>query len=539
MPGPGPTDGTPGRFGHELLPKRTSSASASRWSSPSKRYPVLAEAGIKQVINGPFTFAPDGNPLMGPVPGLRNYWCACAVMAGFSQGGRSRPVAGRVDGSRASRRATCSPWTWPASATPARRPTPASRCARTTSAVSPCPIPNEELPAGRPLHTTPAYGMWKARRAVFGQGYGLEHVNYFAREGEPLFETPTFRRSNAFEAVGEECRAVREAVGINEMHNFGKYEVTGPGAARWLDWIMAGSVPTVGRISLAPMLSPAGRIIGDFTLSRLDEDTFQVTASYGAQGYHLRWFEQHLPADGSVAVRNRSLQWLGFQIAGPEARTLLQRVTSADVSNHALPFMSVRDLDAGLCDARVQRVTYTGDLGYEIYVPAEQQLMLYRALAEAGTDLGLRPFGMRAMMSLRLEKSFGSWLREFRPDFVPAETLLNRFVAYDKDADFIGREAARAAREREKPRSQQVFVVEANDADAFGDEPIWHDGQVVGFVTSGGYAHHVGESVAIGMLPANLAVPDLDVSIEILGEMRPARMIGAPLFDPDAKRMRG
>ncbi len=530
-------DGTPAEFGHELLPDNLERI-GDALEFAFRRYPVLSRAGIKQVINGPFTFAPDGNPLVGPVPGLVNYWCACAVMAGFSQGGGvgltlaewmvggepSRDVFA-MDVARFGDFAT-RPWT---------REKVRENYQRRFS-IS---YPNEELPVGRPLNTTPAYGIWKARRAVFGSGYGLEHVNYFAGEGEPLYETPSFRRSNAFDAIGGECRAVRTAVGINEIHNFAKYEIQGPGAAAWLDRLMAGRVPAVGRISLAPMLSRAGRIIGDFTLSRLDDERFQVTASYGAQAFHQRWFQQHLPDDGSVSVRNRSLELLGFQIAGPNARTLLSRLTTADVSAEAFPFLAVKPMEVGLCQARVQRVTYTGDLGYEIYVPAAQQLMLYRALEEAGTDLGLAPFGMRAMMSLRLEKSFGSWLREFRPDFVPAETLVDRFVAYDKPVDFIGRDEAAAARGGEAARTQQVFVVDASDADAFGDEPLWHDGRVVGYVTSGGYAHHAGASVAIAILPAKLAVPGLEVDIEILGEKRRARMIDEPLFDPRALRMRG
>ncbi len=530
-------DGTPADFGHELLPDNLGRI-GDALEFAFHRYPVLARAGIKQVINGPFTFAPDGNPLVGPVPGLTNYWCACAVMAGFSQGGGVGLTLAE----------------WMVNGEPTRdvfamdvarfgdfvtRPWVREKVRENYQRRFSVSYPNEELPVGRPLNTTPAYGIWQSRRAVFGSAYGLEHVNYFAPPGEPLHETPTFRRSNAFDAVAAECRAVRTAVGINEIHNFAKYEVEGPGAAAWLDRVMAGRVPAVGRISLAPMLSHAGRIIGDFTLSRLAPDHFQVTASYGAQAFHLRWLRHHLPKDGSVTLRNRSLELLGFQIAGPRARDLLARLTPADVSPAAFPFMHVRTLPVGLCQARVQRVTYTGDLGFEIYVPAAQQVMLFEALEMAGKDLALTPFGMRAMMSLRLEKTFGSWLREFRPDFHPAETLIDRFVAYDKAADFIGRDAALAARSSDNPRTQRAFVVDAADADAFGDEPLWHDGAVVGFVTSGGYAHHVDASVAIAILPKALATPGLAVEIEILGERRAARMIDEPLFDPGAARMRG
>lgn len=529
--------GTPWDFGHELLPDNLDRVGETL-DIAFRRYPVLESAGIKRIINGPFTFAPDGNPLVGPVPGLRNYWSACAVMAGFSQGGGVGLTLAE----------------WMVEGEPSRDvfamdvarfgnyTNKAYTRAKVTEnyqrrfAVS---YPNEELPAGRPLDTTPAYGLWKERRAVFGQGYGMEAVNYFAKPGEPLYETPSFRRSIAFDTIGEECRAVRSAVGINEIHNFGKYAITGPGAADWLDRVMAGRVPRVGRISLTPMLSPKGKLIGDFTISRLADDTFQLTASYAAQAYHLRWFQMQLPEDGSVEIRNVTLERLGFQIAGPRARDLLARISIDDLSNEAMPFLSVRVIDAGLCEALVQRVTYTGDLGYEIYVPAEKQVALYHALTEAGADLGLRPFGMRAMMSLRLEKSFGSWMREYKPDYGPAETGLDRFVSYNKPVEFIGRAAVAAEKAAGPKRRLCSFIVEADDADVVADEPIFHGGKVVGFVTSGGYAHHAEKSVALGFLPVDLIEEGRAVEIEILGDLRKATLFSQPLFDPEGLRMRG
>jgi dimethylglycine dehydrogenase len=398
--------------------------------------------------------------------------------------------------------------------------------------------PNEELPGARPFRTTPAYSLWKGQRAVFGAGFGMEHVNYFARPGEPLFETPSFRRSNAFATVAEECRAVREAVGLNEIHNFGKYLVEGPDAEAFLDRIMAGRIPKVGRLSLTPMLSPKGRIIGDFTITRLAEDRFQLTASFGAQDYHMRWFLKHLPKEG-VKLTNVSTSRIGFQIAGPKSRDLLARVAKGDVSTKALPFMAAKEMDVGLCRALVQRVSYTGDLGYEIYVPAEDQLSLYETLTATGAEFGLKPFGMRAMMSLRLEKAFGSWLREFKPDYTPLETGLDRFVAYNKPADFIGKAAALKEKAEGATRRLSTFVVDAKDADVWGDEPIWLDGKVEGFVSSGGYAHHARKSVAMGFLPVEKIKDGLKVEIEILGEKRPAVLVTETLFDPKAERLRG
>lgn len=532
---PWAVDGTPWEFGHELLANKLDRIEDSL-EMAYHRYPCLAEAGVKQIINGPFTFAPDGNPLVGPVPGLPGYWTACAVMAGFSQGGGvgltlaewmvegepSRDVFA-MDVARFGD-FTTKPYT---------RVTVVQNYQR-RFAVG---YPNEELPAGRPLRTTPAYGIWKAQNAVFGHAYGMEAVNYFAPPGEDPYETPTFRRSNAFDVVAEECRGVREAVGINEVHNFSKFEVTGPDAESWLNHIMANRVPAEGRMALTPMLSSKGKLVGDFTMSRLGPDCIQMNASYGSQAFHMRWFEDHLPESG-VSVENISDKRIGFQIAGPNARELLSRVTRADVSNEAFPFLAVRRIEVGMVPAIVCRVSYTGGLGYEIYVDPRHQVALYHALSEAGADLGLKPFGMRAMMSLRLEKSFGSWLREFKPDYTAAETGLDRFISFKKN-DFIGRDAAMAERDNPPARRLVTMVVDALDADVVADEPIWKDGAVVGFVTSGGYAHYSKKSVALGFVPAEMNEDGAAFEIEILGEKRAAKIVAVPLFDPGAEQMRG
>ncbi len=532
---PWAVDGTPWDFGHELLPDNLDRI-AEPLEAAYHRYPCLEKAGIKQVINGPFTFAPDGNPLVGPMPGLPGYWAACAVMAGFSQGGGVGLTLAEwmVEGEPSRDVFAMDVARFGDFTTRTYTRLKVVENYRRRFAIS---YPNEELPAARPLAATPAYGIWQARNAVFGAGYGMEHVNYFAPPGEEPFEIPSFRRSNAFAAVAEECRAVREAVGINEIHNFGKYEVTGPEAESWLNHVMANRAPAEGRMALTPMLSRKGKLIGDFTMTRLGPERFQLTASFSAQAYHLRWFQQNLPAAG-VAVRNVSTERIGFQIAGPRARDLLARVTRADVSNAALPFLHALETEVGLVPAIVCRVTYTGDLGYEIYVRRDHQLALYRALSDAGADLGLRPFGMRAMMSLRLEKSFGSWLREYKPDYTAAETGLDRFVSFQKN-DFIGRDVAMAERDAPPTRKLVTLVVGASDADVVADEPVWHDQEVVGFATSGGYAHYVEKSVALALIPRELALDGAGFEVEILGERRPAKLITEALYDPKGQRMRG
>ena len=533
---PWAVDGTRWDFGHELLDENLDRIGDSM-EFAFKRYPVLAEAGIKTIINGPFTFAPDGNPLVGPVPGLRNYWSACAVMVGFSQGGGVGLTLAEwmIQGEPSRDVFAMDVARFGDYCTPSYTRLKVTENYQRRFTVS---YPNEELPAARPLDTTPAYGIWQQQNAVFGAAYGMEHVNYFAPAGEEPYEIPSFRRSNAFDAVAEECRAVREGVGLNEVHNFSKFEFSGEGARAYLDRIMAGRIPQPGRLSLNPMLSPKGRIIGDFTIACLREGVFQVTASYAAQAYHMRWFEQHKP-DSGVSIENVSKTRIGFQIAGPDAQQLLARVTRADVSTAAFPFLSVREIDVGQCQAIVQRVSYSGDRGYEIYVPWQNQAALYQVLSEAGKDFDLRPFGMRAMMSLRLDKSFGSWMREFKPDYTPLETGLDRFVAYDKPADFIGKSAALAEREQGVERKLCTFEVAAGDADAVAWEPIWHAGEVVGYVTSGGYSHHAQKSIAFGFLPLELVEEGREVEIEILGDMIPARLYSAPIFDPKNQYLRG
>ena len=534
---PWAVNGTPWDFGHELLNDHFEKIEDSV-ALAYRRFPVLERAGIKRVIHGPFTFAPDGNPLVGPVPGLRNYWAACAVMAGFSQGGgvglslAQWMIEGETERDpRAMDVARFGRWTTPGYTVPKVVENYQRRFSIT--------YPNEELPAARPFRRTPMYDVWDNMNAVFGQAYGLEVVNYFALPDEPRLEAPSFRRSNAWEAVQAEVRNVREAVGINEVHNFGKFSVTGPGAREWLDRIMAGRIPRVGRLSLTPMLSPAGRLVGDFTVSCLAEDEFQLTASYGSQDYHLRWFDDHIGSDDAVTVTNVSDARTGFQIAGPNARDVLEKASGQRLSNEELPFLGVMRVCIGMADCLVQRVSYTGDLGYEIYCDLTAQRHLWDQLFSAGEEFGIRPFGMRAMMSLRLDRFFGSWQREFSPDYTAAETGLDRFISFKKNSDFIGRAAAERERDEGPKRRLCAFEVDAVDADVVAWEPIWKDDQVIGFCTSGGYSHWTERSMAFGFVPAEDIVDDLEVEIEILGQRCAARRLKSPVFDPDGARMRG
>ena len=526
-------DATPWNFGHELLPDNLDKVAESV-EFAYRRFPVLERTGIKRVIHGPFTFAPDGNPLIGPVPGLRNYWSACAVMAGFSQGGgmglslAQWMIHGEVERDpRGFDVARFGNWTTPGYTVP--------KVIENYQMRFSVGYPNEERPAARPFRMTPMYDTFDKMNAVWGQQYGLEVPNYYALPGEPRYEEPSFKRSNAWEATRQEVFAVREGVGINELQNFGKYSVTGPNARAWLDRIMAGRIPKPGRLSLNPMLAHSGKIIGDFTVSCLSETDFQLTASYGAQGWHGRWFEQN--AMDGVRVENISDARSGFTIAGPKARELLARVTRSDVSAEAFKFMDVRPMTVGMANCLVQRVSYTADLGYEIFCDHMSVLHLWNALTTAGRDLGIRPFGMRAMMSLRLDKWFGSWSREFSPDYSPAETGLDKFIAWNKSSDWIGKAPATAEKASGPKRKLVSIIVDVDDADVVAWEPIWLDGKVVGWCTSGGFSHWTGKSVAQGFIPADRVQDGLALEVEILGQRRPARVHLAPIWD-DGGRMR-
>jgi dimethylglycine dehydrogenase len=527
--------GTPLDFGHELL-QPDLNRFADRLEIAFERMPALGRAGIKNIVNGPFTFGPDGNPLIGPLPGLRNYWVAAGVMAGFCQGGGvGRCIAEwmiegepgidvwGMDVARFGEFATLDYGTTKAMENYSRR-----------FIIT---YPNEELPAARPLKTTALYDRLKAKGAVFGVGHGLEHALWFAPSLAEAKEKPSFRRSNAFPHVAAEVHAVREAVGVMEIANYAKHEVAGPGAAEFLDRIFANRLPAEGRLALSPILTPKGKLHGDLTIGRLDDDRFYIFGSGAAQEMHRRWFESHLPESG-VTYRNRTDQLHGLSIAGPKARELLGRLTRADVSPEAFRFLDLRRMVVGGVPAIVARVSFTGELGYEIYCAPPYQLALFEAIEREGSDLGLRLFGGRALMSMRLEKNWGVWTLDFRADFTAAESGLDAFVRFNKPADFIGKAAALAERARGPEKRLVTLVVDAGDVDVNRDEPIFHDGACIGYVTSGGFAHYLKQSVALGYVPAALAKPGEVFEVEILGERRPARLQAEPLYDPSGSRMK-
>ena len=565
---------TPWDFGHELLAPDLDRIAPSL-EIGFKHFPAFASAGIKQTVNGPFTFAPDGNPLVGPVQGLTNFWCACAVMAGFSQGGGVGLALANwmVDGDPGHDIFGMDVARYGDFTT--LRYTNAKVRENYSRRFS-IRFPNEELPASRPQQTTPLYDiMVRDNNAVMGDTWGLETPLWFAPQGTEAMDILSFHRSNDFEPVGNEVRAVRESVGVTEIANFAKYKITGTGAEDWLSHLMTNIMPASGRIVLTPMLNHNGKLIGDFTIAKSQENIFYVWGSSGAQIYHMRWFEQQLPQDDSVNIHRFGQTMVGLSIAGPRSREVLAQLVDESIDNENFRFMDHRSIDVAGCPCLINRITYTGDLGYELWMEPAYERRIYQSIKEAGNQYNIVDFGMRALLSMRLEKNFPTWFAELRPIYGPYEGSMERFIKLEKN-HFIGREQAAAEFADGGKLKRVSFTIDTKNTDVMGDEPIWAkttedhqsieaphgygaprfdasgnetpkavtqidgDWRVVGWVTSGGYGHSVGESLAQGYVPARLAQQTATnfFEIEILGQRCAAQLIEQPLFDPSGSKMR-
>lgn len=528
--------GTPWEHGEtELLPPDLERLTDSL-EKGFQRFPSVAEVGIRRIVNGPFTFTPDGNPLVGPVPGLRNYWAACGVMAGFSQGGgvglalAQWMTTGEPEGDHLAMDVT-------RFGNYVTRSYTVAKAREFYSRRFQIAYPNEFWPAGRPCKTSAIHRHLAEANAVFGVSYGLEVPLYFAPDGEPAVEKPTLRRSNAFPAVQAECRAARGTVGILDASSFAKYDVTGPGARAALDRVLAGRLPTVGQVRLTPMLARSGRLMGDLTTMCVSEGHFRIFGSGYLQNWHMRWFSEHLGGAG-VDVRNVTDAFGGLAIVGPRSRELLADLSGIDVSNRAFPFMTAQPVDLECAPALVARMSVTGELGYEIYVPTLHLPALLAAVLRRSGKVEARHIGLYALNSLRLEKSFGIWSREYSQDYTARMSGLDRFVAYDK-GDFIGRDAALRERGKTPEKRLVTLAIDSPDADAAGYEPVWHGSALVGFVTSGGYGHCAATSLAMGYVDSSVPDEQDGLSVTILGERRPCRILARPAIDPAGSRMRG
>ena len=528
---PWKVEGTPWDFGHELLNPNLEHI-ADRLELGFERIPALANAGIKSAINGPFTFGPDGNPMIGPVPGMHNYWCAVGVMAGFCQGGGVGLTMAEwmIDGEPsidvwAMDVARFGNWASPDWGTVKSTENYERRFVMT--------FPNETLPKGRKQQTTALYDRLVAKGARMGQSFGLEHALWFADNPEDAYEAPTFERNRSHDYVAQEVASVRNDVGGIEIANFAKHLISGKGARQWLETTMAGFVPKKGRIALTPMLTEKGRLYGDLTIACLDDDRFILFGSGAMQDAHSRFWQRTLPED--VHHENQTQSWHGIALSGPKSRELLQLLTRKDVSGEAMKFRDCAECFVGGVPVILNRISFSGELGYEIYCRPQYLIKLAEAIEEAGADFGYRWYGNRALMSLRLEKGWGAWGLEFRPDFNAVEAGMDSFINWKKE--FVGKQATEAFRQQGVSRKLVPLIIDT-PIDVTLDEAVMVDGNAIGYITSGGYAHHMKQSMAMAYIDAKYADAGTKVQVEILGDFYDAEVVSGAVYDANGANMR-
>ncbi|MDD9976873.1 MAG: FAD-dependent oxidoreductase [Boseongicola sp.] len=528
-------DGTPQGFGHELFPDDLERIEENMMRAID-RVPAVGEAGIKRVINGPMIWSPDSSALFGPVPEMNGYFCCCGIIPGFSQSGGLGRLAAEwmVEGEP-----TLDLFGWDMARFGCWAGTDFTKARVGDQYAHRFKIhfPNEERKAGRPVRVRPAYELQKQLGAHFGLNYGWEHPLWFAAEGEPTEETYGFTRQNWWKPVGRECRMLRDRAGILDISNFAKYRVKGPGAEDWLNGLFANRMPTtVGRSCLTPLIGKRGGIAGDCTVTRLDEDEFWIIGSGMAERFHQRFFGS-IPLPPDTTFESQTEAVCGFNVAGPKSREILQRLTNADLSNEAFPFMRSKRITVAGVECLAVRVSFTGDLGWELHCAEADQLALYQALLEAGKEFDAGPVGSRALMSLRLEKGYGSWGRDYSPEYWPHECGLDRLIKADKD--FLNKDAWLSIAETPARETLVLLEIDADEADASGGEPVFaHDGTPVGQVSSGAYGYTVEKSLGLAYISADRATPGTELSVAILGQAHAARILPEPPFDPKGDRLR-
>lgn len=529
-------DGTPLDFAHDLFPDDLERIEENMMNA-IERVPAVGEAGIKRVINGPMIWSPDANVLFGPVPELDNYFCCNGIIPGFSQSGGMGLMAAQwiIEGET---QYDMFGWDIARFGDWAGKDFTKARVADQYGHRFAIHFPNEERAAGRPVRSRPVYQMQQQMGAVFGLNYGWEHPLWFA-DAPGVQDSNGFTRQNWWGPVGAECRMLRQSAGIIDISNFAKYRAKGPGAEDWLNSVFANRMPkAVGRSCLTPLIGRRGGIAGDFTVTRLAEDEFWVIGSGMAERYHKRFFKQ-VPLPEGTSFESRTEAMCGFNVAGPKSREMLQRLTNASLETADFPFMASRRIELGGVDCLALRVSFTGDLGWELHCATEDQARLYAALIKAGRAFGAGPVGSRALMSLRVEKGYGSWSREYSPEYWPQEVGLDRLCKMDKEflnRDAVAEKLAQPARERLVILALDEDDVTASNADATGGEPIFKDGQGIGRVTSGCYGYSVGMSLALGHVKQ--AGPGDAVEVMVLGRPHRARILAEPPFDPGGERLR-
>ena len=527
---------TPSEFGHELFDGDLDRI-MENLERAMERVPVAATAGIKRVINGPMIWSPDSSALYGPVPELKNYFCCCGIIPGFSQSGGLGLMSAQwiIEGEP---EFDMFPWDLTRFGHWADKKFTQEKVADQYSKRFAIHFPFEERNAGRETRTRPIYKRQKEMGAVHGLNYGWEHPLWYAGEGIDGKESYGFTRQDWFEPVGRECRNLRNNVGVVDVSNFGKYEIKGTGAYDWIDRVIANYVPRqVGQSCLTPMLGVRGGIAGDFTVTKLDEDHFFMIGTGIGERYHQRYF-QMVELPGGTTFETVTDDYCGFNVAGPKSRELLARLTQEDLSNESWKFMQSRKFTIAGIEAIGIRVSFTGDLGWEIYVAETDQVKLWEALFETGKDLGVMPVGGRSLASLRIEKGYGSWSREYSPEYWPQEVGFERLIKIDKP-DFLGKEAYLAVADK-APREKLVcLTIETDNADSSGGEPIFlADGTPVGRVSSGAYGFSVDQSCALAFIKTDYAVAGKRVEVGVLGRPHEAIILDRPAFDPGGVRLR-
>jgi len=530
-------DGVPEEFAQQLFPDDLGRLE-DYIAAACARVPILGSVGVKRVINGPIPYAPDGNPLMGPAAGTRSFFHCCAFTFGIAQaGGAGRAIAEWVVNGEPD-------WDlWPLDCRRygryADRRYALGKALETYQNEYGVGYPQEERPAGRPARTSPLYETLKRGGAVFGARGGWERAVYYREAGDPDGPECSFRRPHWHRAVERECAAVACGVALLDLSGFTRFEVGGRGAAAWLDHLLAGELPRAGRTALAYGCSARGGIVMETTVTRLPEGRFWLLSAASAERHDEDWLRTHYSSvHGEVAISNLTERYGTLVLAGPRARELLARVADADVSNASFPWLSARALRIGGAELLALRVSYVGELGYELHVAMEHLAAVHARLVEAGRGLGLRPFGLYAVESLRLEKCYRSWKADLTAEYTPLAASLGRFVRLDKAADFIGREALRKAAAAGVPERFVPLLVEARDADAAPVSIVYHGGRAVGLVTSGGYGYRLRQSIALAYVRTDLTAPGTQLEVEILGERRPAVVGREPLYDPENLRLR-
>jgi dimethylglycine dehydrogenase len=529
-------DGVPEWFGADLL-EPDFDAVAENWAVATTFVPALARAGLKANVRGPFQMTADELPLAGPAWGLRNVWLAEGMPGGILWGGAVGYYLSEriVEGGNSIDMSELDPRRFGAYADKAWT---CQKVQETWGTHADIHYPGQDLPAARPAKTAPSYERLSQLGAVWGVMNGWEMPKWFAPSGIAPVDDVSWRWTRHACHVASEVEAVRQAVGLVEMTPMTKFEVSGRGAAAWLDTILANRLPKVGRIGLCHHLTGNGGVQAEYTVTRLADDHFYLVSTPRAERWNFDDLSKLLPADGSVDLINVTDARGCFTLVGPKTRALLQPLSRVDLSNDAFPWLAARTGTVGPADdVRLLRVNYEGELGFELYHPMASQLSLLEAILKRGADYGLKLVGLQALESLRLDKSYRAMYRDMNPELTAFESGLDRFIKLDK-GPFMGREALLAQKKSGIGRRLVTLAVQTEDASILAHEAVYRNGARVGYVTSGGYSYTFKHDIALALLPADLGVPGTALEVPVMGKRCEAKVIGESPYDPNNHRPR-